>query len=44
MTSLVKKRKKQLVFKKEKKEKDLYIHNHIVGTDSLHSAPASDGT
>jgi ketosteroid isomerase-like protein len=39
MTSLVRKRKKQLVFKKEKNEKDLCIHHHIVGTDSLHSPP-----
>ena len=28
--------------KEGKNEKDLYIHNYIDGTDSLHSAPGPD--
>ena len=34
--------KKATGLKKGKNEKDLYIHNHIVGTDRLHSVPGPD--
>jgi hypothetical protein len=30
--------------KEGKDEKNLYDHDYIVGTDSLHNAPNSDGT